>query len=59
MNISTSQMKQEHFPDYIPVKLMPSKDVSAEEDIRMINRWEHTVGTTADNVSSLEKTQQI
>lgn len=38
---------------------MPSKDISAEEDIRMINGWEHTVGTTADNVSLLEKNQWI
>jgi len=37
MNISASQMKQENFPDYVPVKLMPSKDASAEEDVRMIN----------------------
>ena len=59
MNISASQMKQENFPDYVPVKLMPSKDASAEEDVRMINGWEHTVGTTADNVSSLLKSQRM
>ena len=55
MNISTSQMKQENFADYIPVKFMLSKRMSAEEDIWMINGWERIMGTVADNASSLQK----
>lgn len=35
---------------------MPCKDKSAEEGIKMISGWEHTVSVRADNATPQQKT---
>lgn len=42
---------------HLPIKLMPSKDMSAEEKTGKINGREHSAGTAADNFLSLERKQ--
>lgn len=40
---------------HLPAKLMPCKDMSAEEETGTINGWEDSEGTTAGNIPSQER----